>query len=338
MRGMRNRKQAAPARGQEGRAGAPDKQRLHPRNRHRERYDFTQLVRSCPELVPFVAINAYGDASIDFADPTAVRTLNRALLAHFYGVTHWEIPANYLCPPVPGRADYIHYLADLLASCNARVIPRGCEVRALDIGTGANCIYPILGSREYGWRFLGSDIDPAALASALKVVQGNPGLAEVIELRLQTSPARILRGLLREGETFDLTLCNPPFHASPEEARAGSQRKWRNLGKGAAGAPLLNFGGQGGELWCPGGEAAFIGRLIEESAGMPLRCLWFTTLVSKSSNLPGVRAALKRAGAVAIRVLEMAQGQKQSRIVAWTFQGEPARNEWRRAHWEKACT
>jgi 23S rRNA (adenine1618-N6)-methyltransferase len=335
---MGNRKQAAPARGQEGRASAPDKQGLHPRNRHRACYDFTQLVQSCPELAPFVAINAYGDASIDFADPAAVRTLNRALLAHFYGVSHWEIPANYLCPPIPGRADYIHYAADLLASCNAGVIPRGCAVRALDLGTGANCVYPILGSREYGWRFLGSDIDSAALASAQQIVRGNPGLAEAIELRLQASPDRILRGLLREGETFDLTLCNPPFHASPEEARAGSQRKWRNLGKGAAGAPVLNFGGQGGELWCPGGEAALIGRLIEESAEMPERCLWFTTLVSKASNLPGARAALKRAGVAASRTFEMAQGQKQSRIVAWTFLGEPARNEWRRAHWEKACT
>ena len=89
---------------------------LHPRNRHSGRYDFATLIECCPELAPFVAPNAYGDDSIDFADPLALRALNRALLRHFYGVGPWDIPARYLCPPIPGRADHLHYLADLLAA------------------------------------------------------------------------------------------------------------------------------------------------------------------------------------------------------------------------------
>ena len=326
---MQNRKQAAGGK-------APEKTGLHPRNRHRDRYDFEQLQKTCPELTPFVSRNPYGDESIDFADPAAVRTLNRALLAHFYDVSHWDIPAEYLCPPIPGRADCIHYLADLLASCNGGEIPKGAAVRALDIGTGANCVYPLLGQHEYGWSFVGSDIDSRALAAAKGILQANRGLADAIELRLQTAPGNIFRGVLREGEVFDLSMCNPPFHASPGEAKEGTQRKWRNLGRAAGKTPVLNFGGQGAELWCPGGEASFVGRMIEESARIPTRCLWFTTLVSKASNLPGVTGALKRAGALEIRILEMAQGQKQSRIVAWTFLGEQARNEWCRARWQQA--
>jgi hypothetical protein len=51
--------------------------------------------------------------------------------------------------------------------------------------------------------------------------------------------------------------------------------------------------------------------------------LWFTSLVSKASNLPGIEAALKKAGAKAVRMVEMGQGQKQSRMVAWSFQTTP---------------
>ena len=163
------------------------KQGLHPRNRHRERYEFDRLVASCPELAPYLARNPYGDVSVDFGDPAAVRVLNKALLAHFYGVVHWEIPADYLCPPIPGRADCLHHLADLLASCHGGVIPKGPEVRVLDIGTGASCIYPLLGHREYGWRFLASDIDAGALAAAQRILAAN-GLGGAIELRRQGCP------------------------------------------------------------------------------------------------------------------------------------------------------
>jgi 23S rRNA (adenine1618-N6)-methyltransferase len=299
-------------------SGKEDKQGLHPRNRHRGRYDFAELGRSCPELTAFVRPTPYGDPSIDFADPAAVRALNRALLKHFYGVAHWDLPAGYLCPPIPGRADYLHHIADLLGAADGGRIPRGAAVRVLDIGVGANCIYPILGHREYGWRFVGSDIDPAALAVADGILRANPGLAEAIELRLQPSPGQVFQGLLREGESFALSMCNPPFHASPEEARAGTRRKLANLRIG--GPAKLNFGGQGAELWCPGGEDGFVRRMIAESAQFPTRCRWFSTLVSKAANLPGLRQALRQANVREIRTLDMAQGQKQSRILAWTFQ------------------
>jgi len=314
--------------------GNLEKQGLHPRNRHRGLYDFPHLIRSCPELAPFVGPNAYGNTSIDFANPEAVKALNRALLKQFYGIAVWDIPPGYLCPPIPGRADYLHHLADLLALENGGRIPRGMAVRVLDIGVGANCIYPMLGHREYGWYFVGSDIDAAALAAAQRNLDSNPGLAEAIQLRLQRVPSQIFQGLLRDGECFEVCLCNPPFHASPREAREGTQRKWRNLGKDSgAGKSMLNFGGQGQELCCDGGEGAFIQRMVEESARFPTECLWFTTLVSKSANLPGIRKALKLAGVRDSRTLEMAQGQKKSRFVAWTFLDSSQREAWWRERW-----
>lgn len=315
---------------------AETKPGLHPRNRHRERYDFPRLVAACPELGPHVRVNPYGDPSIDFGDPRAVKALNRALLAAFYDVAHWDIPEGYLCPPIPGRADLIHHLADLLASCNGGAIPQGATVRVLDIGVGANTIYPILGHREYGWSFLGSDIDAGALANARRIVAENPGLAGAVEIRRQAHPPRILEGLLKAGERFDLSLCNPPFHASAREAREGSERKWRNLGRATRNQPVRNFGGQGGELWVPGGEEAFLLRMIRESVAMPTACLWFTALVSKTGTLPILKRALTQAEVAEIRTLPMAQGQKKSRILAWTFHGTEAREAWRKQRWNDA--
>jgi 23S rRNA (adenine1618-N6)-methyltransferase len=117
-----------------------EKTALHPRNKHRERYDFQALVTTCPELGKYVKLNVYEDESIDFANPKAVKWLNKALLKHYYNMEYWDIPTGYLCPPIPGRADYIHHIADLLAGSNNGKIPTGSRIKCMDIGVGASCV------------------------------------------------------------------------------------------------------------------------------------------------------------------------------------------------------
>lgn len=292
---------------------------MHPRNRFRSGYDVPALIASSPALGPFVRTSPRGEDTINFADPGAVMALNQALLKDAYGL-QWSIPRGALCPPVPSRCDYIHHLADLLAGGGAAAIPRGRAVRVIDIGTGANCIYPLIGASEYGWRFVGADTDKAALHWARQIVRVNRSVASLIECRLQPDSSKYFAGVVKPGETFDASMCNPPFHASAEEAAEGSRKKRRNLGLGKS-APALNFGGRPGELWCPGGELGFIQRLIAESAARPRLCRWFTTLVSKSEHLPRLRQSLKAARVTEIRTIDMAQGQKKSRILAWTFLG-----------------
>lgn len=325
----------------------PEKLGLHPRNRHRGRYDFPKLTVALPALSAFLVTNPFdpNEQTIDFANPEAVKTLNAALLKMFYKIQYWDIPPRYLCPPIPGRADYLHQIADLLASSNKGVVPRGPAIHVLDVGVGANCIYPIIGQHEYGWHFLGTDIDPVAINAAQKIVNANDGLASAIELRLQTSTEQIFDYVLKSeaDELFDAVICNPPFHASLHAAQAGSYRKWKNLGRdneAEAGAPnfnappALNFGGQGTELWCEGGEVGFVSRMIEESVERPQQCFWFSALISKEANLTLIYAALKQAKAQKVKTIEMAQGQKKSRIVAWSFLKEAEVNAWRSARWQ----
>lgn len=293
---------------------------FHPQNPHRFRYDYKQLIFACPELAPFVKLNKYNIESIDFADPVAVKMLNRAILKLNYQLEFWDIPEKYLCPPIPSRADYIFHAADLLASGNNRIIPTGKTVSVLDIGVGANCIYPIIGHQTLGWHFVGTDIDVAAIRIAQKIIDSNVSLKGKIELRLQSKTSNIFSNILKPGEKFDLSICNPPFHSSQEEASEGSQRKSRNLNLKVEKTQALNFGGQSSELICDGGEHEFLRRMVKQSSEIPDRVKWFTSLVSKKSNLPEIYKSLQKFGAKEVRTIEMVHGQKQSRIVAWTFQ------------------
>ena len=286
------------------------KNNLHPRNRHRDRYDFKSLISAVPELKNFLVKNKFnGEDTIDFSHAEAVKCLNKAILKSVYHIAYWDIPKNYLCPPIPGRADYLHYAADLLG-----MPARNAAVHVLDIGTGANCVYPLIGHAEYGWKFTATDIDSVSIESAKNIVEKN-NLQAVIELRLQASKNNIFKGIIRPEDKFDLTICNPPFHASQAEAMESSNRKTKKLGT----AKGLNFGGQSNELWVEGGESAFIKLMVEESVNFSSQCRWFSTLVSSKESLSGIYGELKRHGIKKVKTYEMQQGQKISRFVAWSF-------------------
>lgn len=320
-----------------------EKTNLHSRNQHRLGYDFEALIKACPELKQFVIANKFNPETsaetIDFSNPQAVKALNKALLITDYGIHNWNIPENYLCPPIPGREDYIHYTADLLASNNNGNIPEGENVQVLDIGIGANCIYPILGNSVYGWSFVGTEIDEIAIQNCKKIIEVNPKLMDFISLQLQTESRFIFKNIITPEDRFSLTICNPPFHNSQEEATKASLRKVNNLennrttpkgGVERSEAKLvLNFGGQNAELWCEGGELGFITQMIFESAKYPMQCLWFTTLVSKKENLSSLYKTLNKVNVVEIKTIDMAQGQKTSRILAWTFQTEAQQRNWK---------
>ena len=292
---------------------------LHLRNFHNDRYDFKALIKTNPDLQEFVKPNKYGDLSIDFANPQAVISLNKALLAYFYGIKNYTIPNGYLCPPIPGRADYVHHIADLLASCNNGVIPKGKAVIGLDVGIGANGIYSIIGSSVYDWNFVGSDIEIESIKSVENIVNSNEILKEKIECKLQTNPENIFTGIIKADEFYDFTLCNPPFHKSLKDAMDGNKRKVQNLTKQKTIKNALNFGGKNNELWCKGGEIAFITNMIKESFEFKNNVLWFTTLVSKKDNLPLIYKKLEDIKAKEIKTINMSCGQKITRVVAWSF-------------------
>ena len=289
---------------------------MHPKNRYRGPHDFAALAQTVPDLAQHFIITPDGRTSLDFTDPNAVRLLNKALLLRDYSLKHWDIPAGNLCPGVPGRLDYLHVIADLLARTQVRRKVKKRGVTGLDVGTGASLIYPILGVKEYGWRFVGSDVDDASLKVAGAIAKFNPGLTKHIILRKQPDSRAIFRNVVLPEETFDFTMCNPPFFDSPEEAGNAARRKWNKLGK--TDAPTLNFGGRPNELWTPGGEADFLRRMIRESVHFKEQVGLFTTLVSKKGYLKIAEIAFGQAGIRDFEVVKVGQGGKRRRILAWS--------------------
>ncbi len=312
-----------------------EKERMHPRNKNRERYNLSALTDAVPELANYVEPNKHGVDSVDFSNPVAVKLLNKALLNHYYGIEYWEFPDENLCPPIPGRADYIHYIADLLCESNFGRLPLGDKIKCLDVGVGASCIYPIIGVTAYNWKFIVSDINPKSIASAQNIITHNTQLDDKIECQLQKNPAAIFSGIINKEDKIDVTLCNPPFHASAEDAQKGSLRKVKNLSGKEVKTPKLNFAGVSNELVCEGGENQFIHSMIKESKQFAGNCFWFSSLVSKQSNLKGIYKALNSIGATATKTIPMGTGNKSTRIVAWTFLSKDEQKEWRETRWKK---
>ncbi len=260
----------------------------------------------------FIYVNKFNAKTIDFANPKAVKCLNRSLLRAYYDIDYWDFSDYNLCPPIPGRVDYIHYLADLI---EASEIIKG--VKILDIGTGATCIYPLLGQAEYGWEFVGVDVDEDSLNNAKQIVIKN-GLADKISFRFQQQVSNILKGVVLEGEQFTATMCNPPFYKSEEEAKAATMKKLKGLNKDTT-QLIRNFAGTQNELWYKGGEKAFLHNYLYESSLFKNQSIWFTSLVSKKDLIRGLKVYLKKLGATKVQVINMEQGNKTSRVLAWSF-------------------
>ncbi len=299
-------------------------QNLHHRNRHKQGYNFKALVKAEPTLAKFIIKNKFNDQdTINFSDALALKTLNLALLKCHYQIRFWDIPDGFLCPAIPGRVDYLHHLKDLLAQTPKQFLPQDSSINVLDIGTGASCIYPILGQKEYNWQFVASDIDPISINAARQIISANKELKNRIHCRLQLNDKHIFKGVINDAEFYHLTLCNPPFHKSLVDASKGTSRKWKNLNKTKTTAnrevTTLNFGGQKAELWCNGGELAFISKMIKESKQFHHQVVWFTCLVSKKQHLSKLKLLLKKARVNQIKVISMSQGQKISRFIAWSF-------------------
>ncbi len=266
-----------------------------------------------PELEPFVYENNYQNKTIDFAQPEAIKALNKALLLKYYNIKFWDFPDANLCPPIPGRVDYIHHIADVLKESGINN-----SINVLDIGTGATCIYPLLGNAEYGWNFTGTDIDKVSLKNAQDIIDKNR-LNASIKLRLQKDSAHILEGIILDTDVFSISICNPPFYKSEQEALEATSKKLKGLNKEGQ-KHVRNFSGKSNELWYKGGEKAFIHNYLYESSLFKDQCKWFTTLVSKKDLVKGMYSSLNKLGASEIKIINMEQGNKISRIVAWTFQ------------------
>ena len=288
---------------------------------HTNNYNFEVLIDNYPKLQPFVFKNKYGNLTINFSEAKAVRALNTAILKVDYGINYWQFDDNNLTPPIPSRVAYIHLLKDLLLSSNL-----DGNIKVLDIGTGANCIYPLLGQSIYNWQFVGTDVNKSSIKQAEKIIAKNQ-LEDKISTRFQNNPNQILQGILAKTDTFTLTMCNPPFYKDETEANSATLKKSKGLNQDTN-SINRNFSGISNELWYKGGEKAFLHNYLYESSLFKNKCFWYTTLVANKYNIKSMYASLDKLGAKIIKTLPINIGQKKSRVVAWTFLNEDQQKQW----------
>ena len=184
----------------------------------------------------------------------------------------------------------------------------------LDIGTGTGLIAIMVAQKNLIAEIDAIDIDKAAYRQALK----NVSLCQWkgrIKVHHQS-----VQDFINVERTFnyDVIVCNPPFFKSEAEALEATIRKLKGLNKETS-TVIRNFSGTHNELWYKGGEKAFLHNYLYESSLFKDQCQWFTTLVSKKDLVKGMYASLKKLGATDIKTITMGQGNKISRIVAWTF-------------------
>ena len=294
---------------------------MHKNSFHNKKYDIDLLVQNYEPLKPHVFVNEFQTQTIDFSNPKAVKALNTALLGTHYNIKFWEFPDENLCPPIPSRADYMHHLSDLLRRSGLEA-----DVQVLDVGVGASCIYPLLGNALFNWKFVGSDIDDKSLQIAKKNIDKN-FLANVIELRRQNDFQNILKGIIKPSDKFTASVCNPPFFKSQAEALDATKTKLKGLGKDNENV-VRNFSGTPKELCYTGGEKAFLHNYLYESSHYKQQCFWFSSLVSNVSLVRSMKASLEKLGATEFKVLDMIQGNKVSRVVAWSFLTPAEQKDW----------
>jgi 23S rRNA (adenine1618-N6)-methyltransferase len=290
---------------------------MHLENPYSDRYDLKRLAIHHPQLQEHIVLNPSDEETIDFSNSAAVYELNKAMLLADFKVEKYELPMGYLIPPVPGRLEYLLLIREFLSE--QFNIDKNTKLRGLDIGTGANGIYCILGLQHFNWTMVGAECDANSVEIAKANMQHTKSLKNKIEIRHQENKSFLFKNIIKTDEQFDFSVCNPPFHTSKEDAFRGSQRKINNLGREFDKKEVtLNFEGQANELWCNGGEALFIKRLIKESIAFKNQVKVFSTLVSKTDSLASIDKQLKKAKANSY-VLPMDLGNKKSRIVLWWF-------------------
>ena len=244
------------------------------------------------------------------------------------------LPPDRLCPAVTGRANYIRFLHTLLTSTSSTSrstssttgdddTAESAPVWGADIGTGASCIYALLGARLHGWHVVATDTDAASLACARANVARN-GLGALVETRLVPGgPAAPLVEPLARERVLDFTVCNPPFFDTGDAAAGGGGVHRRPHPRRACTV-------RAHEACTPGGEAAFVCRLVDESVRVPLRCRWWSSLLGCKRSLRAVWDYLHGGGAalppglpLAVEEAELVQGRTARWVIAWSFCAQP---------------
>ncbi|KAG9585504.1 hypothetical protein KCU86_g15405, partial [Aureobasidium melanogenum] len=283
-----------------------------------EDVDFQALAMTDSDFAKFYdAANGH----VDFQDPKALQQLTKSILKRDFDL-ELDLPDDRLCPPVPVRYNYVRWLQDLMDTTSDVDVKDHSkqEITGLDIGIGASCIYSLLAcSSRPSWNMLGTDIDPQNFSYANGNIERNK-LGERIRTKLNTAEDALISPHAFGLDKLDFTMCNPPFYSSAEDLAASSA--------GKSGLPSAVCTGAEVEMICPGGDAGFVLRMVEESRELKHTVRWYTSMLGKLSSVHQVIDRLKEIGINNWAVTLLRAGNKTRRwAVGWSY-GDRRPSNW----------
>lgn len=283
---------------------------MHARNRYKDKPpDFAYLASKYPDFKQHIQINLNGRVSLNFKDPEAVRALTCTLLREDFGLSI-DIPLERLIPTVPLRLNYIHWVEDLIGHQDS---DQTTLRRGIDIGTGASCIYPLLGATLNGWYFLATEVDDMCFNYAKKNVEQN-NLSDLIKVVKVPQKTLLMDALKEESEiVYDFCMCNPPFFANQLEAKGVNSRNSRRPPPSS-----VNTGGIT-EIMAEGGELEFVKRIIHDSLQLKKRLRWYSCMLGKKCSLAPLKEELRVQGVPKVTFTEFCQGRTMRWALAWSF-------------------
>ncbi|CAA7268739.1 unnamed protein product [Cyclocybe aegerita] len=238
------------------------------------------------------------------------RCLTEAIMFGDFGV-RLKIPEDRLCPPVPNRLNYVLWIQDIVYAHRDVLETRPRRIRGIDVGTGATAIYPILACKmEETWDMVGTEIDDASFTCALNNVEAND-LHNRIDVRKASKEGGILFPLEDCDAKYDFCMCNPPFYASAAEVEDLAREKELPPNAVCTGADIEM-------IYSDGGEAGFVGRMVEESETFQTRCKWYSSMFGKMSSVTRIVEMLRERSITNYAITEFVQGQTRRWAIAWS--------------------
>ena len=273
--------------------------------------NFNHLGQKYPSFSPYVKKTKYNTYTIDWKNGEAVRELTKCLLNKDFGIQYYELPNNYLIPTLPSRLNYILYLKKLYNIFGIGAKSKNTHY-VFDVGTGANLVYPILGSKMFNWNFVCSEINNNSIKIANNIIQGNNIDPKKIVIIKQNDSTKIFDGILDnfqkflQKNKFIFSMCNPPYYDYENEIKFDNSHTDNEY----------NFE----EVYTKGGEKQFILQMIKESETYKNKIFIFTSLVGKKKNFLILKEILQKNKKLKFLKFEtFFQGKNARWVLAWGY-------------------
>ena len=269
--------------------------------------DFLTLIKEFPELKKYILKqNEDNEAEFqfDWSNNELSLLMDKSILNYYFDIKYYDIPKGFLIPPIPSRINYINLINSIITKLINDIDIK--NIIGIDIGTGANIIYPILGYSIYKWKFICTEINKEAYNNAKLILQKN-NLENNINIIKQNNKDNIFISILNRENKYIFSMCNPPYYNYENEIKLEDKKRDNEY----------NFD----EIYYKNGEYGFFQRYFEESICYKNNVFLYTILIGKKINAENIYDKLSSYSDI-IKIYNMQKiltGNNVRYIIYWSF-------------------